>query len=222
MLQADPAPRLRAAMQGWQGDYAADGRAPVAFELLLRHLVPALVPESRRDAAGNPRGAESQWSFITTFLLHDLDALPQPRRNEVLRASAAAAAAEFDRLGTWGDLHRMRAAHWLVNLPVLGRAFVYAEFPAGGSRETPMKVSHGLITGQVTPATFGSMARHVSDMADPDANWFTLWGGQDGWLGSAAFMDQVPLWREGSSIRVPLRAETVAVEFPRVTRLTPP
>jgi penicillin amidase len=59
-------------------------------------------------------------------------------------------------------------------------------------------------------------------MADPDANWFTLWGGQDGWLGSAAFMDQVPLWREGRSIRVPLRADTVAAEFPHVTRLVPP
>jgi penicillin amidase len=65
------------------------------------------------------------------------------------------------------------------------------------------------------------MARHVSDMADPDANWFTLWGGQDGWLGSAAFMDQVPLWREGRSIRVPLRAGTVMAEFPRVTRIAP-
>ena len=84
-----------------------------------------------------------------------------------------------------------------------------------------MKASHGLVSGQATPVTFGSMARHVSDMADPDANWFTLWGGQDGWLGSASFMDQVPLWREGRSIRVPLRAETVAVEFPHVTRLAP-
>ena len=65
------------------------------------------------------------------------------------------------------------------------------------------------------------MARHVSDMADPDANWFVLFGGQDGWLGSAAFADQVPLWREGRSIRVPLRPATVAAEFPRVTVLSP-
>jgi len=32
----------------------------------------------------------------------------------------------------------------------------------------------------------------------------------------------VPLWRDARSIRVPLLAETVAAEFPRVTRLTPP
>ena len=106
-----------------------------------------------------------------------------------------------------------------MNLPVIGGAFVYADHPTGGSRETPMKASHGLLDGTRRATSFGSMARHVSDMADPDANWFTLWGGQDGWLGSAAFMDQVPLWRDGRSIRVPLRAETVAREFPRVTRI---
>ena len=84
-----------------------------------------------------------------------------------------------------------------------------------------MKTSHGLLDGTRRTASFGSMARHVSDMADTDANWFTLWGGQDGWLGSAAFMDQVPLWRDGRAVRVPLRAETVAREFPRVTRIEP-
>jgi penicillin amidase len=58
-------------------------------------------------------------------------------------------------------------------------------------------------------------------MADPDANWFTLFGGQDGWLGSAGFADQVPLWRARRGIRMPLRTETVAAEFPLVTRLEP-
>jgi penicillin amidase len=216
-----PAPRLAQMLAGWQGDYEAESRAPVAFEAMLRHLVPALVPESRRDAAGNPRGAESQWNFLTTFLLRDLDALDPARREAVLRQVAAAALADAERIGSWGEIHRMRASHWLVNLPVLGRFFVYGTYPSSGSRETPMKASHGLIRGEPTPVTFGSMARHVSDMADADANWFTLWGGQDGWIGSAAFMDQVPLWREGRSIRVPLRAETVAAEFPRVTRVLP-
>jgi penicillin amidase len=139
----------------------------------------------------------------------------------VLRQAALAAQADAKRLGDWGEVHRLRAAHWLVNLPVLGRFFIYDTYPTGGSRETPMKTSHGLLGDAPRPANFGSMARHVSDMADPDANWFTLWGGQDGWIGSAAFMDQVPLWREGRSIRVPLRPETVASDFPRVSRIVP-
>ena len=212
-----PAPRLRDALGGWQGDYAEDSRAPVAFEMLLRHLVPAL-----RDAAANPRGPEAQWNFLTTFLLRDLDALPADRREAILREAALSAQSEYEGLGSWGEIHRLRAAHWLVNLPVIGGAFVYADYPSGGSRETPMKTSHGLLDGTRRPANFGSMARHVTDMADPDANCFTLWGGQDGWLGSAAFMDQVPMWREGRSIRVPMRAETVARDYPRVTLIAPP
>jgi penicillin amidase len=166
-----------AALRGWDGDYRADARAPVAFAA---------------------------------------------RREVVLREAATAAAADFARLPAWGEMHRLPHAHALVNLPVLGEAFFrYGDYPVGGSRETPMKTSHGLVTERHN-ATFGSMARHVSDMADPDANWFTLWGGQDGWLGSAAFADQVPLWLERRSIRVPLRPETVAAEFPRVTRLGAP
>jgi penicillin amidase len=83
-----------------------------------------------------------------------------------------------------------------------------------------MKTGHGLVSGP-HEVSFGSMARHVSDLSDPDANWFVLFGGQDGWLGSANFADQVPLWREGRSIRVPLRPATVAAEFPRTTVLSP-
>ena len=83
-----------------------------------------------------------------------------------------------------------------------------------------MKSGHGLVTGP-HEVTFGSMARQVSDMADHDANWFTLWGGQDGWLGSPAFADQVPLWQSRQGIRMPLRPATIAAEFPTVTRLDP-
>jgi penicillin amidase len=65
------------------------------------------------------------------------------------------------------------------------------------------------------------MARHISDMSDLDANWFALLGGNDGWLGSANFCDHLPLWQDRRYIRMPLRAETVAAEFPIVTTLSP-
>ncbi len=209
-----PEPGLLAPLRGWDGDYAEASRAALVFELLLARLVPALQPE------GGGRGPETGWNFLTTFLLRDLDALPPEQREAVLRRAVAEAAPVAAQHRDWGEVHRLRAAHWLVNLPVLGRAFVLGTWPVGGSRETPMKSGHGLVTGP-HEVTFGSMARQISDMADPDANWFVLFGGQDGWLGSAAFADQVPLWREGRSIRMPLRPATVAAEFPRVTVLRP-
>jgi penicillin amidase len=216
---AEAAP-VAAALAGWDGDYRPDGRAPLAFELLLGHLVPALLAENGRDGAAGRRGPETQWNFLTTFLLRDLDSLPPGRRAAVLRQAAAATARDLARFRDWGEVHRLRVAHWLVNLPLIGGAFVQGDMAVGGSRETPMKTSHGLVGGRHV-STFGSMARHVSDLSDPDANWFVLYGGQDGWLGSAAYADQVPLWREGRMIRLPLRPETVAAEFPRVTRLMP-
>jgi penicillin amidase len=211
-----PEPAMLARMRGWDGDYAAASEAALVFELLIARLLPALSPEGREGG----RGPETGWNFITTFLLRDLDALPPERRGAVLRAAAVEAAPIAARHRNWGEVHRLRAAHWLVNAPVVGRRFVFGSYPVGGSRETPMKSGHGLVSGP-HEVGFGSMARFVSDLADPDANWFVLFGGQDGWLGSAAFADQVPLWREGRGIRMPLRPATVATEFPRVTVLLP-
>ncbi|HEY4250194.1 MAG TPA: penicillin acylase family protein [Roseomonas sp.] len=215
-----PQPAFLAPLRGWDGDYGVAARAPVVFEFLLAKLVPQLLPEQRRANGAEPRGAETGWNFLTTFTIADLDALPAERRQAVLRDAAAAAARDAAPFAAWGDVHQIRAANWLVNLPVIGSRFVVGTWPTGGSRETPMKTSHGLVNGR-HQTSFGSMARHVSDMADPDANWFTLFGGQDGWPGSPAYADQLDLWRSGRPIRVPLRPEAVATAFPRVTVLAP-
>ena len=58
-------------------------------------------------------------------------------------------------------------------------------------------------------------------MADPDANWFVLLGGQDGWMNAEAFTDQLPLWQRGDYIRIPLTRPAVEAEFGRVTVLQP-
>jgi len=57
-------------------------------------------------------------------------------------------------------------------------------------------------------------------MGDPDSSEFVLIGGNDGWIGSENALDQVPLWLKGEYIRMPLRPETVAREFPVVTVLS--
>jgi penicillin amidase len=206
-----PEPAFLARLRNWDGNYAAESEGALVFELLIGRLAPAVAV-----AAG--QRAEAGWAYLTTFLLRDLDALPG--RAEVLRRAVVEAAPLGAQHRSWGDVHRIRAAHWLVNLPVLGRRFVLGVYPVGGSRETVMKSGHGFVAGP-HEVTFGAMARHVSDMADPDANWFSLWGGQDGWLGSQAFDDQVALWRSQQSVRVPIRRESVAAEFTSVTTLRP-
>jgi penicillin amidase len=204
-------------LAAWDGDYAAGSAGAPAFETLLYHLVPRVYGATSVEAI--PR-LMAQWNAITGFLADDLDALAPERRRQVLAESVGLAAIDSAPIVAWGDMHRMTVAHILGRLPVLGRFFTYGEYPTGGSRETPMKAAHGMVRGRHT-ATYGSMARHVADMSDPDASWVTLFGGQDGWLGSANAADQIPLWRERRPIRLPLRPETVAREFPTVLRLEP-
>ena len=199
------------------GDYAANSTGAVAFETLLYHLVPRLY--DCKKAADLP-DLFSEWSYLTTFLLPDLAALAPSRRQHLLRSAATAAMLDAKKYPTWGDMHRLRVAHVLARLRLTRRAFTVANQPVGGSRQTPMKMAHGLVNGR-HGATFGSMARHISDLSDIDANWFILVGGQDGWLGSANYADQLPLWRERRYIHMPLRPETVAAEFPIIQKLRP-
>ena len=204
-------------LAAWDGDYAAGSAGAPAFEALLYHLVPQVYGAASPEAM--PR-LMAQWNAVIAFLADDLAALAPERRRQVLAEALRLAAIDAAPIPAWGDMHRMRVAHILANLPVLGRFFRFGDYPTSGSRETPMKAAHGLVRGRHN-ATYGSMARHVADLSDPDANWVTLFGGQDGWLGSEGMTDQIPLWRERRPIRLPLRPETVAREFPTLMRLAP-
>jgi penicillin amidase len=65
------------------------------------------------------------------------------------------------------------------------------------------------------------VARHISDLADPDANLFALLGGQDGWFGSSTFDDQVVLWRQSQYVTVPLNPETARARAAHHMTITP-
>lgn len=201
----------------WNGDYAEESSGAVAFETLLHHLVLGLYHGKKPSDLPELYG---QWSYLTTYLMPDLRALEPLARARLLGRAARAAMLDAARYPTWGDMHRMRLGHSLSRLPVMRGAFIVANLPSGGSRQTPMKMDHGLVNGRHC-ATFGSMARHISDLSDLDANWFTLLGGNDGWLGSVNFSDQVALWRERRYIRMPLRPETITAEFPTAMALMP-
>jgi len=83
-----------------------------------------------------------------------------------------------------------------------------------------MKTAHGPVRGRHN-VLFGSNARHVFDLSDADGNYFVLLGGQDGWIGSTTFLDQLALWRSGRYVRVPLRREAVKRNAAVSIELTP-
>jgi penicillin amidase len=208
-------PAFTQSLAAWDGRYEADSPGPVFFETLLYHLALGLyAPEGEGAVAP----AKSDWKYLTNYLVEDLDSLPQPRRASLLSAAVGDAADDSKRFASWGEMHRMRIGHILANFPVLGPFFTLEDYGVGGSRNTIFKTAHGL-SDEKHSVGYGSEARQLSDLSDPDANWFVLLGGQDGWLGSQNFADEVALWREGRSIRMPLRAPSVASQFPAVLEL---
>lgn len=202
-------------LRHWDGGYEEDSAGAPAFELLVFQLVPPVFDQAGRASLLDAKG---QWSHLWSYLLRDLEALEPARRRATVATAARAAAAALPQWPTWGDMHRLNVAHFLSQIPIVGEAFVVGDLPIAGSRQTPMKSAHGLVGGRHN-TSMGSMARHISDLGDPDANWFALLGGQDGWFMAENFADQVPLWRERRYIRMPLTRELVEEEFETEMRL---
>ncbi len=200
-------------LAGWNGRYEADAAGPLVFELLLFHLGVAL--HGRRLL----RVYSFTWN-TRQLLFRDLEMLPPTIASRAMTRAMPRVLRGVRRFRTWGAMHRLEPRHVLASLPILGRRYRFGEWAADGGSDTLMKTAHPP-TSRRHRAALASTARHISDLSDMDANWFTLLGGQDGWLGSTTLFDQVRLWREGSYIRVPLRPETVRAEFRYHTELRP-
>jgi len=209
--------KLLEALRGWDGHYRTASRGAVAFELVHHYLATAL---RRRLYAPEVADVLASQSRNKALLIQDLERAEAKALSADLAAALAAAAAKHDDFKDWGDYHRLVVNHPLGRLPVIGERFRFVDAPAEGSNDTLWKTAHGT-TDERHPARFGSNARHISDLSDPDANWFTLLGGQDGWFNSANFTDQVPLWLKGEYVKVPFRIETVRKDFPHKTTLSP-
>jgi len=215
----DDAPGRPAAdlMLAWDGDYAVQSRGAAVFETFLTQFIPAVY-----DALG--RSAEVQiyqdLRLGRTFLIEDMAALDAAGWQAALGPALAEAGAVAEAGTVWGDLHRLDVQHVLGQVPVVGGRYRLQTLPVAGSRETILKTAHDL-TAEEHRARFGAQSRHVSDLSDPDANWFVILGGQDGWLNSPNFNDQTALWQNGEMAKVPLTPAAVAAGFPTVSQLTP-
>ncbi len=201
----------------WDGRYDTDSEGALAFELILTRIMPELF-EAKDSTLWQQ--TLSQWNFIAGYLEDRINALPPDQWRRLLTKAARAVNQDRSTNRVWGDVHRVRVAHVLAKLPLVGNAYLLDDLPAPGSRQTLYKTTHEPVTERHV-SDFGTMACFSSDLADPDANHFVLFGGQDEWMGSPSFADQVPLWQSGSSIRMPLRKEEIEKAFDTVMTLTP-
>jgi penicillin amidase len=211
-LQADLDDRGREVLHRvmhWDGKYGIGSRGAVAFEL-VRHAFTAGFYTSfmgEDDAA-----AFASAGAIKSLLVEDIRAAEPERLTALVRQAIETAAPKLQEYPTWGAMHRLALRHPLAFAPVIGSRFRFADYPTGGSTNSLMKTAHAPADAR-HDTRYGANARHISDLADIDRNYFVLLGGQDGWLNSAAFLDQVPLWRDGRYIEVPLDPERIEAEF---------
>jgi penicillin amidase len=205
--------RFVACVAVWDGCYDADSRGALAFELWCYHLARLLVPARGWAVYGASWGTRR-------LIWDDIHSADPHRRARAVRVALRRAAGTIGPQETWGDRHRLRLGHPLARVPVFGRAWKFIDLPSSGGADTLMKTAHRL-TRRRHGTTYGSMARHISDLSDLDRNYFVLLGGQDGWLGSTTMLDQVALWQQGTYMMLPLRAETARATYPHVTRLEP-
>jgi penicillin amidase len=204
---------IAAALAAWDGAYEAGSAGALAHELLMFHTGCALLGKRvlrLYSAAFNAR----------RLLAQDLEKLPDQRLTEVLDRVLPAASRRFRALRTWGAAHRLMLRHFLASFPLTGRRWRFCDWPANGGSDTLAKTANAL-TDRRHYSNLSSTARHISDLADPDANFFVLLGGQDGWIGSTTMLDQARMWRRGDYVQVPLRPETARATFPFTTELRP-
>lgn len=206
------------ALSTWDGRYETDSHGAAVFEAFLTGFAEAAYgldtenPGVLAVVAG--RG------YTRSLVLRDLPGLTEEQWRTALTAGLAKARPTVEAGAVWGERHRLQVRHLLANLPLIGGAYVYNDVPMPGSRETVLKSSHDL-TAERHDASFGSQSRHLSDLSDPDANYFVLLGGQDGWIGSTTALDQVGMWRRGEAIQMPLTPAAVLEKFPHGMRILP-
>ncbi|TNE40197.1 MAG: penicillin acylase family protein, partial [Alphaproteobacteria bacterium] len=199
----------------WDGHYDASSKGALAFEAFFGPFASSLYSlegrKSEFDALQD--SGDLKWGAIAV-----LEAAPPEVLKDLVPAALVHADEALAAYETWGGMHRLRLAHPFALVPDVDQAFFKIDLPAGGSAETLMKTSHSPTTKK-HGSLFGSQSRHVSDMSTLDENYFVLLGGQDGWVNSSTFADQLELWQSGDYIQMPLSEEKIAREFSHSVKL---
>ena len=203
---------VQAALAAWDGRYDARSQGALAYEATMTELTRRLPGQEQ------VKPVAAIW-MGRALLADEILALPDAQLQPMLDAALRVAARTLRRYRRWGRVHRMRLRHYLAAVPGLGRRYDFGGYESPGGNDTLNKAGHGPVRGRHA-VSYGASARFLADMANPDANRAVLLGGQDGWLGSSTFLDQVPVWRAGGTVALPLRPET-ARAWPHHTILDP-
>ena len=100
----------------------------------------------------------------------------------------------FERLPSWGEVHRATFLHPVLSHTPLAR-LSDRSLAFGGDRYT---VNVGPFDPETLRMTKGPSYRQIVDLSDPEASWFIHPMGQSGHLLAPHFADLLPLWGRGA------------------------
>ena len=204
-------------LKAWNGEYTEESIGPVVFEIFMTHFVTRYYGDTYDEDFAELLLASEQKNF---FAAEDMDADTTGTIDGYLMAALEATAEEYRKYENWGDMHRLKLSHPLGNIPLVGGRYRFGDYPARGSYNSLMKTAHNT-TNKRHSTFYGANSRFICKVNDLNANWFVLLGGQDGWMGSDHFTDQVDLWLKGKYIEIPMDTEIVASTFKSRIDLTP-
>lgn len=208
---------LMTALHQWDGNYHVDSKGAVAFQMLVFHLIQDYYTEKYDEDFS---AALLSSEHANTFLEQDLEKKDNEKIKSILQQAIKKAVKDARKYENWGEMHRLNVSHILGRIPVIGGRYRFGNYPAEGSYNSAMKTAHE-ITNKKHDTFYGANSRFIALMRDMDENYFVLLGGQDGWLGSENFVDQVPLWLKGEYIKIPILIENVRKAFPYRIQLLP-
>jgi penicillin G amidase len=201
---------LSEALAAWDGHYRKSDKGPVVLEIFSWQLAEALYAQRIPSEPLRKRFlGRDDWR---SQLLSDLNAMNETERQDLFKKIAVTALPAIARFANWGEMHVQTIQSPLGLIPLLGGRFRYGSFPADGASTTINKAAFS--PGSDKRETgFGAQSRHISDLNDPNENYFVMLGGNDGWLDNPSLTDQVELWRKGEYLKLPLTRDAVPLVF---------
>jgi penicillin amidase len=197
----------------WNGRHDVATVGAAAWQRVLDRLISALYEDRYAEPI---RNTIRSGPYVHDFVREDLQAADL----QTLVAAIESAARHWKPNVAWGEIHRLRVAHPLGNVPLVGGWYSFGDYPYAGSTTTILKAAHGVGDGRHN-TRFGANARILMDMGTLDDNRVVLLGGQDGHMGSDRLVSQIPLWLDGGYVPLPLSAEAQAEAAVTTLRLAP-
>lgn len=207
------------ALKYWDARYRPDSEGALVFYVSMYYAWQRYIDlHIDNDLTRKEMISHENWKPL---LLKWLKTMPLEDLRQLLIDSLAEAAPVIKKYRTWGNFTQQTQTTLFGMTPGVGKYFRYPHYPTNGGNDTLNKYGR-LFSPKPALVFYGASARHISDMASLDENYFVMHGGQDSWIMNDNLADQTTLWRQGEYMHIPLSLEGIKKEFTtHVTRLDP-